>query len=365
MRSSRSPRTACGGSDNNSVRLFEHVAGGRHLEFFLGLGTLLVGATACAPRWVAPRPRELQAWVVYFDIQDGLSELQQHGRLFDRVSLFAYELDPQGNPRPAPKLDETIGPFLRLAEERGFKPWVTVVNDVRYSPDSTVAKDGHLVHNLIIDSTRRAAHARDLASKVSVDGFEGLHLDYERVPQSDTTAFQEFIDALRAELGSRGLGLEIVMEPTGGPLPDPGSTRVTVMAYDLFGEHSGPGPRSTPTFISELGHRASVDGDSAAALALAVSGFAWEPDGGVRSLDWSVARQLADEASDARRRNSDHVPSVTLDDGTVIWYEDAESLFTKWQAAWKAGFRRLAIWRLGGNDESLFDLLRGIKPDQP
>jgi hypothetical protein len=40
-------------------------------------------------------------------------------------------------------------------------------------------------------------------------------------------------------------------------------------------------------------------------------------------------------------------------------------LFTKWQAAWKAGFRRLAIWRLGGNDESLFDLLRGIKPDQP
>ncbi len=326
---------------------------------------IIVPAISCAPRWDAPRPMQLAAWVVYFDVEDGLAELRQHANLFDRVSLFAYELDPGGNPQPAPAMEETIAPFLSLAEEGGFEPWVTVVNDVRYEPDSAVAKDGLLVHDLIVDPARRATHVRDLASRAWHDGFVGLHLDYERVPESDTTAFRDFVEELKAELQRVGLGLEVVMEPVTGPLPAFGGTSVTVMAYDLFGSHSGPGPRSTPTFISQLGNKAGLDGDSAAAVALAVHGFAWEPDGVVRSLNWSAAGRLAEEARNTPRRNSDHVLNVQLDDGTEVWFEDVESIMAKWQAAWQAGFRRLAIWRLGGNDESLFDLIQRMRPDTP
>jgi spore germination protein YaaH len=259
---------------------------------------------------------------------------------------------------------EMIPPFLGLAEEKGFEPWVTVVNDVRYASDSAITKNGSLVHELIMDPTLRAKHARDLVSRVSGDGFKGLHLDYERVPESDTIQFRAFVEQLRVELRRLGLGLEVVIEPMSGPLPVPGSTSVTVMAYDLFGTHSGPGPRSTPTFVSELSHKASVDGDSSAALALAVRGFAWEPDGDIRSLDWSVAQRLAAETSNTQRRNADHVLSAQLNNGTVIWFEDVESILSKWQAAWKAGFRRLAIWRLGGNDESFFDLIRRMRQGQ-
>jgi spore germination protein YaaH len=258
---------------------------------------------------------------------------------------------------------EMIPPFLGLAEEKGFEPWVTVVNDVRYASDSAITKNGSLVHELIMDPTLRAKHARDLVSRVSGDGFKGLHLDYERVPESATLQFQEFVRELSAELRRRGLYLEVVMEPTSGPRLVVDSTSVTVMAYDLFGNHSGPGPRATPAFITELGNKASMDGDSAAALALAVGGFAWEPDGDVRSLDWSEARRLAAETPTTQRRHPDQVLSVRLDDGTEIWFEDVESLLSKWQAAWKAGFRRLAIWRLGGNDESFFDLIRMIKQE--
>jgi hypothetical protein len=32
-----------------------------------------------------------------------------------------------------------------------------------------------------------------------------------------------------------------------------------------------------------------------------------------------------------------------------------------WQAAQAAGFRKLAIWRLGGNAPSLFAFLSGLK----
>ena len=321
---------------------------------------VLVPTVACAPSIGVPNPLQVQAWAVYFDGERGLAELQEHGELFDRVSLFAYELDPDGTPTPAPNMDVMMAPFFRLAATKGFDPWVTVVNDVRYGADSVLAKDSTLVHELIVDPARRLAHAREIAARVEGDGFKGLHLDYEQVPESDEAHLQAFITTLGDELQQRGLGLEVVVEPVSGPLPAAGRASAVVMAYDLFGTHSGPGPRSTPGFVTELGARARIDSASAAALAIAVGGFAWEPGGEVRALDWLDAQRLAAEAPSTRRNAAD-VPSARLSDGTEIWFEDRKSLLAKWQAAWEAGFRRLAIWRLGGNDESMFRMIRDFR----
>ena len=309
---------------------------------------------------IAP-PTQIQAWVVYFDADRGMAEVRDHGALFDRISLFAYELTPEGNPWPAPQVVQMIPQFLRLAEDNGFAPWITVVNDVRYSGDSAILKDPVLVHELIVDPQRRAAHARALAEEVSSDGFAGLHLDYEQVAESDSSDFRAFVEELRRELERRELGLEVVIEPSRGPLPEPNTTNVSVMAYDLFGPHSGPGPRATPEFVSGLRQRAGGDTDSAAGLVLAVGGFAWEPGGEVKPLDWAVAKQLSTEAQSRQRGTLDGVPSARLDDGTELWFEDPESLLSKWDAAWKSGFRRLLLWRLGGNDERLFELLRDLR----
>jgi hypothetical protein len=308
------------------------------------------------------RAAELNAWLVYFDAERGLVELRDHGELFDRVSLFAYELDPEGNILPAPGLPGLVARFHTLARERGFEPWITAVNDVRYGADSAVAKDSTVVHNLLVDRERRSAHVHQLAERVSADGFVGLHLDYEQVPESDSTQFRAFIQELRAALEPRAIGLEVVLEPTRGPMPESSKARVTVMGYDLFGGHSGPGPRSTPQFVSGLSTRARFDADSAAALAIAVGGFVWDSGGEVSSIDWSDAQQLADEATSRRRGGLDGVPSARFDDGSELFFEDAESLAGKWRAARASGFRRLAIWRLGGNDDRLFDLLRNLTP---
>ena len=309
---------------------------------------------------IAP-PTQMQAWVVYFDADRGMAEVRDHGALFDRISLFAYELTPDGSPRPAPFVTQMIPRFLRLADDNGFAPWITVVNDVRHSADSAILKDPSLIHELIADPVRREAHARALAEEVSSDGFAGLHLDYEQVYESDSSDFRSFVEQLRRELDSRDLGLEVVIEPSRGPLPAPKTTNISIMGYDLFGPHSGPGPRATPEFVSGLGARAGGDTDSAAGLAMALGGFAWAPSGEVRPLDWSVARQLSAEAPTLQRSELDGVPNARLDDGTELWFEDPESLLSKWDAAWRSGFRRLLLWRLGGNDERLFSMLRELK----
>lgn len=325
------------------------------------LAACVLSLTACVPRPTGPAPLELEAWVVYFDAERGMAELAEHGRLFDRVSLFAYELDPDGNPVWAPGADRMLVPFRDLANEWGFSPWVTVVNDVRLGADSAIVKDSTLIHRLLADQTLRNAHARRLTERVLADGFAGLHLDYERVPEADSMAFRDFVTELRAELDNRGLELEVVVEPVRGPLPEAGSASVAVMAYDLFGAHSGPGPRSTPVFVEEIAPRGAGDGGGAPVLALAVGGFAWDTAGNAHPVDWSRARRLADAARRRDRDDSGGVPTARLANGSELWFEDAESLLDKWQTGWDAGFRRLAIWRLGGNDAELFRLLLRLR----
>jgi spore germination protein YaaH len=303
----------------------------------------------------------MQAWVVYYDADRGMAELRDHGALFDRISLFAYELGPDGNPQPAPHVPRMIPQFLRMAEEIGFAPWITVVNDVRFSGDSAILKDPGLVHELVGDPVRRGAHARALAERATSDGFAGVHLDYEQVAEADSSDFGAFVENLQRELEFRGLGLEVVVEPSYGPLPRPRTTSVSVMGYDLFGPHSGPGPRATPEFVAGLQPRASGDTDSAAGLAIALSGFAWQPNGAVTPLDWARAGQLAAEGQMWQREATNGVPTARLDDGTEVWFEDPESLLRKWDAAWRSGFRRLLLWRLGGNDARLFDLLGDLR----
>lgn len=331
----------------------------RKRVFRLSWITLFV--VSCGPRLAVPGPQQLDAWVVYFDATRGMVELELHGALFDRVSLFAYELDSTGALRPAPGMAEMVAPFLSSARRQNFAPWVTVVNDVRYSRDSAIAKDPSLIHALISDSERRIAHAIEIAERASADGFSGIHLDYEQLDSGDSLAFNAFVVELEGQLRSRGLGFEVVVEPLSGPVPDRIGQGVTVMAYDLFGVHSGPGPRSTPAFVSELGLRGSADVDSMPSLAVAVGGFVWDTGGEVEAVDWSRAHQLAATAEEARRGSEDRVPSALLPDGSALYYDDAESIASKWEAAWHAGFRRLAVWRLGGNDQNLFDLLRDLR----
>jgi spore germination protein len=322
---------------------------------------LLSPAIACAPKRPLYRPIDLAAWAVYYDLDRGLEELRSHGGLFDRVSLFAYELSSDGVPIPAPNIQEMLVPFLRLAEGKGFEPWLTVVNDVRLSHDSVVAKDSTVVHKLVAHPLDRRTHVRDLIARVADGGFRGLYLDYERVSESDAQEYRALVQDLSTQLQQRGLGLELVVEPEDGPRRAIAGVRVTIMAYDLFGTHSGPGPRSTPSFISSLRGKAGLDASGVAAVAIAVGGFAWHPDGEVESLDWSTGQRLAAEAPSRMRSAADFVPHASLEDGTELWFEDVESLLGKWEAASTAGFRRLAIWRLGGNDAALFEMIRNLR----
>lgn len=324
--------------------------------YFLGMFSVVFSFLSCAPVPEIRPPQTIGAWVVYWDAERGLQELDEHGTLFNRVSFFAYELDDEGNLRYAPGFEDKRPRFLDLSKKYGFSPWVTLVNDVR-EEDGVSLKDRDIIRMILNNPILYKKHIKDIIKKVKEDGFEGLDLDYERLHNSDEKEFRRFVTELGQELKKNGLGLNVILEPRKGPSPSSGSVAITVMAYNLHGFGSSPGPRSTPHFISKLSKRGSGDARGAPDVALAVGGYCWETDGTIKQVDWVSGQRLAEDAPQRGRGIFTRVPYARLKNGAEIWFEDAESIQKKWEAAYQAGYRNLMIWRLGGNDEHLFQLL--------
>ena len=336
-------------------------------KVFARLLILMAGVLSfisCASLNETAPPRQMGAWLVYWDGDRGLSELEAEGRLFDRVSLFAYELDVNGNPQPAPHFKRLLPRFFELSRKQGFEPWVTVVNDVQVDGNRVLPKDVQLLKKILSNPESRKKHAASLAEKAASDGFAGLDLDYECLTVSDQDDFRTFVSELSRELERRNLRLNVVLEPQQGPLPSPGAEDLTVMGYYLHGEHSGPGPIATPDFISRLNRRLPGNTGGSHYLALSLGGFSWSPGKRVSQVDWDAAHKLDGHAARICRDLSTRVPHAFFNDGTEIWFEDPESLRTKWEAAEKADFSGLMLWRLGGNNDSLFQLLQSYRSRQ-
>jgi spore germination protein len=308
-------------------------------------------------------PQEIEsvsAWLVYWDAERALEELDSLGSLFDKVSFFAYELDGHGSPIEAQGMADNMELFFELAYQRGFEPWVTVVNDVHYD-DSVISKDTLLIGQILADPVRRKDHAYQLAKKTADDGFVGLHLDYELIPYELENDYLQFVTILQQQLSLRDLGFEIIVEPCSAPIPVVEGVPVIVMAYNLHGFHSGPGPVATPEFINSLTDCTSNIPRENLGIALSLHGFAWRPDGTIEVVDWADANISDPDQTSFLRQTGSQVPYRITEDETEIWFDDIPSFEAKWQAAGRSGFRQLYIWKLGGLGSDLFSKIMSLE----
>ncbi|MFZ3138711.1 MAG: glycosyl hydrolase family 18 protein [Thermodesulfovibrionales bacterium] len=326
----------------------------------VGILLSMIFSSSCISVKEVPPPQYIGSWIVYWDGDRGLAELERHKGLFRRVSMFAYELDAEGFPQYAPGFDEIRPRFLSLSQKNGFSPWVTVVNDMRVA-DKVFLKNSEILRKIMTTTDNRKKHIQKLVEQVKKDGFAGLDLDYEGLEISDQEDFRVYITELGKGLKDSGLGFNVVVEPKKGPLPIPRTVSLTVMGYNLHGPHSKPGPRATPDFILSLKQRGKGDVYAAPELAIAVGGFMWLSDGKVKQLDWVTGQKLSVNAIQNRRQIFSRVPYAYLEGGSEIWFEDTDSIQAKWAAAYKSGFRSIMIWRLGGNDDNLFAFLKNLQ----
>ncbi len=229
-----------------------------------------------------------------------------------------------------------------------------------------VQKNSELISRLVKSPQSRKEHIHDIVQKTLAYNWDGIEIDYEKITDKDWGNFTEFVKELYREMHQRGKEVRIVLEPN-APIEKidlPEGPEYVVMAYNLYGTHSGAGPKANISLIRKLaGKMDYLPGTPV--LALATGGFDWHEDGSIKSLteQQAAAIQMQYKKEAGRDKQSGAMTFDYQDENGKqheIWYADSETLALWIETASRAGRNSIAIWRLGEMEKSTLDYLRQL-----
>ncbi|AWX58927.1 glycosyl hydrolase [Brevibacillus brevis] len=306
----------------------------------------------------ANKTTELSAWVVDWQWESGLEDFRRMTDGLSSVQVFAAYFDENDKLHFTDRMTKAM-PEIKEASKQGsyVDLDLTIVND-RLNRDGTqIQKDPSIVSRLMATEDSRTKHIMEIKNAVIQNGFHGLEIDYERIDEKDWDNFLTFIHTLYQQMEQEEKSLRIVLEPR-APIEElalPKGPTYVMMAYNLYGMNTEPGPKADHAFIEELAQRMQkVPSDKI--MALSVGGFDWASDGKVTAVTEKQAADFAISSIEPPKRDKAS-GSLYFDymgeDGQkhTVWYADEETL-SQWVAvAKKAGIEKIALWRLGDMGE--------------
>lgn len=326
----------------------------RGVSLLLLLGMLLPGAIA--PAW-EEEPGTFGTWLVYWDVSDGLYDLREWETDIHAVVYFAAYFDNELRlfiPDEIALLREGVE---ALPDRDPPVALLSVTNDRLYENGDAAQKDTALLWGLFADEASRAAHARELVDLALGGGYDGLEVDYEGLgTDMDLWAgMLAFLRQLSALAGEAGLSLRVLLE-AGAPfaqLDFPPELSYLVMCYNLYGLHSGPGPKATPGFLRQIVQKtASLPGRWG--YAIASGGFDWTEEGEAVDITYREGWELLDYygATPERDPDSGCLSFSYVDEAGArheVWMADDLTLEMWREVLREAGDPEIDLWRMGGN----------------
>ncbi len=327
-----------------------------------------------------PRPlRSLGAWVTYWDFANGLQRVDGTPGAVDQAFLFLADLDADGRPGVS-RADLDAGRVAGRLRAEGVATWLTAVNDRRDPRGKASLKDSTVIHELLADPGKRAAHRRALVELAMGHGVSGLDVDYENLQPADRDAFSAFVRELEADLSARDLRLSVTVQPKSQESRSVGpgaadwaqlcgsADRLQIMLYNLHNARTPPGPLATRSWIaSVLAYAASQCPPGRVVPVLKMGAMDWGPRGFKELQHADLPGLLAARKGDVARDPDGSSAFFHYDapDGDhTVYYEDAASLLDK--VAWlqELGYDSVVLWSLGREDPEILPGLRARKAYQ-
>jgi len=305
----------------------------------------------------------LGGWLPWWDAAAAREEAAALAPYLSRVSAFAASFDKNDQPSLSPEARSLLLDMQVAFAGTDTRVYLSVVND---TPEE--AKSTALLRRLLASDEAMERHINDLLLLIDTSRIEALEIDYENLG-SDTGLWQQFtvfIEKLHLLLEQDGIALRVVL-PWDAPKYTilPLGPEYSVMCYNLYGPHSGPGPKADFTFLQEVS-RLYADVPGPVRMALATGGFDWS-SAGVESLTQQQAETRLARLSMAPLRDqaSGALTAVyALEDVShTLWYADGQTL-RLWQEA-LSDFAGFDLFRLGGgHTEDWLKYLQTVNPNK-
>lgn len=295
------------------------------------------------------------AWLPYWESESALEEAAKLSGELDTAVAFAAIFDSKDRPLMLPETEKLLDTLQERYKDSDTRVLLSVVNDAELSEGSYDNKSVKLLKRLLKDDESIRAHIEYLFRLVDDYGLSGLEIDYENMKKDEALwqRFAVFIEELYRQFSAQGLSLRVVLSwdaPKYISLPE--GPEYSVMCYNLYGSHSGPGPKADIEFLKETCELYKDYADSTH-MAFATGGFDWS-DGAAAAMTQQQAedRLVQCGVRPARDADSGALYAVYEYENTqhTLWYADAVTL-SRWRdTVSEYGFEGVDLFRLGGND---------------
>lgn len=215
-------------------------------------------------------------------------------------------------------------------------------------------------------------HVEELSRLVESQGFDGIEIDYERVPPALWEPFTRFAEALAGELHRKGKRMNVALEPGAlhrgkdqarilkyWPRLARCADALKFMCYYERGDYSKEsGAGNSLAWVEDTARKAlELVGPDKLWVALSLAGTDWvsaSESSGVREVRrlhyGQVLKILSDSGAQVRwdpESASPYFRYVDSGERHEVWFEDERSLKAKVDALRAIGVKRVAIWYLG------------------
>lgn len=300
---------------------------------------------------------KLTVWNAYWDLGDAAEEIERRKDDIAAVCFFAAYFNAE-NRVFIP--EETASFFVEKKEkyeENGWVNYLTVVNDRRNGDGSSSLKDTEMLYQLFASEEQIRSHAEEVIGMAVDNGYTGIELDYENIKDDITlwNLYLDFVYEVWYQAKAAGLSMRVLLEPN-TPVDEldwVDGPEYVMMCYNLYGSHSGPGPKADMEFLAGLVEKMEpLPGKKN--FALATGGFDWSDDDTVSEVKEEEAHQLEDkwEAEPKRDEASGSMVFQYTDENGIsheVWYADKETISGWREAVYAAGNYDVSLWRIGGN----------------
>jgi len=295
------------------------------------------------------------AWLPYWDIATSLDETEALHSGLNTLIAFACLFDNNDRLLMPEETEELLVALQTSYASEEKAVFLSIVNDVEISDGKYENKSSALLTRLFQSEESQSRHLEELAALIDTYQLKGLELDYENIKGNTDlwASYALFIEKVWAMCQRDSVRLRIVL-PWDAPkyIALPEGPEYSVMCYNLYGYHSGAGPKADLDFLKatcELYRHVP----SPVSMAFATGGFDWH-EGRITALTQEEAQEQLYMAQIVPQRDmlSGAMTATYQEDGVQheLWYADALTLQIWRDLCAQYGFGSFDLFRLGGND---------------
>ncbi|MFC4025263.1 glycosyltransferase [Oceanobacillus longus] len=225
------------------------------------------------------------------------------------------------------------------------------------------------VHNLLNSPEEQEKLIKNLHELINEHDFDGINIDFENLNKNDRDLLTQFIKDLYTTFHDDGLSVSIAVPAANEAFDyeelEKYVDQMMVMAYDENVDN--PGTIASSSWFTEILSKLPKE-----KLIVAIGNYGydweWESQEPGEPVSFDDVTRLAEKANlDIQWDDMSQTPYLKYMENNKlheIWFQDSATFYNQLKISMEAGAQGIALWRLGSEDPSVWDVLKGKKLEE-